>query len=823
MKKTLISFVSAVLTLSILLSCTAEKSGSTTTESSSEDTTQSTTTSKGEQTKPDTDSDEPQKPSKPDRVQVHPAAAPKEVPDFIKNYTDYEEIKENDTCPERFSPELDSYFGAYSGSYTDTGRVHLSSDKLDNKSVTLLFKELDIVSSKSSAFYISTKDVEANIYLSGKNSLSSPSSVTFNNKSTMNESNMDFNECSDVRIIGVNGKDSDYLSLVSDCPRSSLGGKLIVNNCTLDLSKAVLTEYGNILIERGGCVIFPDGSTVSLSDKLPYGVYFYCDYASGECVVYCTDESALIDFEISYSSGEHVKLSGKSGEMVLKMPKAGMALAMDGDFCSLTCLSGESEIAPISKDGALEFHLPGGYDLSQLRLKLYVGEGCKAIIAGREYSERAIIKIDVSQTKQINVTFVLKSGVTQSFKYTFACSDVSVLYLDINESMGTIRDMHRDSEHETPCFGTMQYVGADAGDSFKTAFAIKGRGNATWSDEKKGYNIKLYDSVEYSKKNKIDISGMGRSANWTLLSCHRDRTLIRTALVFTLAQRLKMESTINYVFTELYMNGDYLGLYMLTQKVEANESQTNIEEASADNLTGGYILEFDNYDDSPQIVLKKSRMKVTVKEPDDIHSYSAIEKLLNDTETALMNDRGYNSQTKKYWYDYIDIESFAKLWILREYSMDFDATVNFRFYYDPSDGKFHGGPGWDFDNSMARTAGKYADPYQALIETGDRNRNCWLTLLMRYSKFTDKIVELYNDNRELFDSDSENSIYALALDYYDSLAVSIERNFNVWERQLYNQSWNTPADMSYDGHFEILTEFLLGRNEFWEEYIPRLK
>ena len=154
--------------------------------------------------------------------------------------------------------------------------------------------------------------------------------------------------------------------------------------------------------------------------------------------------------------------------------------------------------------------------------------------------------------------------------------------------------------------------------------------------------------------------------------------------------------------------------------------------------------------------------------------------------------------------------------------MDYDATVNFKAYYDPSDGKLHAGPAWDFDNSMARTTGKYANPETELIPTGDRNKNCWLTKLMNFEQFNNEIVRLYNANRSLFNTNSQYSIYALALKYYDELETSVNMNFTVWEGQLHNTSWNTPEDQSYDGHFAILTDFLIRRNEFWKSYIPTL-
>ena len=90
-----------------------------------------------------------------------------------------------------------------------------------------------------------------------------------------------------------------------------------------------------------------------------------------------------------------------------------------------------------------------------------------------------------------------------------------------------------------------------------------------------------------------------------------------------------MENAVKFVFVDVYMNGEHLGLYNLAQKVESGKAQVDIDEAEADNLSGGYLLEFDNYSDTPQIKLEQSGMLVTVNSPDDLESYTAIEKLLN--------------------------------------------------------------------------------------------------------------------------------------------------------------------------------------------------
>ncbi len=498
-------------------------------------------------------------------------------------------------------------------------------------------------------------------------------------------------------------------------------------------------------------------------------------------------------------------------------------LAADEYRCTVTHVESGREFSPNpAGNRRFSFFLPGVGEPSGLTFNCRLGEEITAEIHGQRFTDSVRFALDATVTDALTITFTNADGTAVTERYSFCASSANILWLVVDDALGTFDAVNADPAHETLCYGSLFYLAADDQADFTSAFSLKGRGNATWDDEKKGYALKLYQSDGYTDKNKISISGMGRSANWVLVANHRDRTLIRNALAQTLAAKLGMENAVRYVFVDLYVNGEYLGLYNLMQKVESGAEQVDVDEATLDGLDGGYLLEFDNYSDTPQIKLKESGMRVTVNSPADLESYAAIEQRLNEAEAALRDPNGYNAATGLYWDDYIDLRSFAILWMVREYTMDNDATVNFRFYYDPDDGKFHGGPAWDFDNSMARNGGVFAQPETALIESGHRNGDCWLRLLMQFDAFRSEIARLYRQHYSLFDTDSAESVYAMAYRLREELSYSIALNFTVWERQLSNKSWNTPTELTYEGYFGILTDFLKRRNAFWKSYVPGL-
>ena len=132
---------------------------------------------------------------------------------------------------------------------------------------------------------------------------------------------------------------------------------------------------------------------------------------------------------------------------------------------------------------------------------------------------------------------------------------------------------------------------------------IRGRGNYSWTGfDKKPYRIKLAD--------KQPLLGMNKSKHFALLA-HADdsndrKGYLRNAVGFELSKLRGMTYTPDSKPLEVVLNGDYIGLYFLTETIRVDKDRVNIveqedEETDASAITGGWLVEIDNYDDSPNI------------------------------------------------------------------------------------------------------------------------------------------------------------------------------------------------------------------------------
>src|SRR5690606_4215333 len=105
---------------------------------------------------------------------------------------------------------------------------------------------------------------------------------------------------------------------------------------------------------------------------------------------------------------------------------------------------------------------------------------------------------------------------------------------------------------------------------------VKGRGNSTWGMPKKPYRIKLDE--------KAPLLEMPTDKSWTLLANYGDQSLLRNDVAFEVSRRLELEYTPRQRFVELFLNGEYMGNYTLTEHVKESEDRIPIDE---DN--GGFV------------------------------------------------------------------------------------------------------------------------------------------------------------------------------------------------------------------------------------------
>lgn len=217
---------------------------------------------------------------------------------------------------------------------------------------------------------------------------------------------------------------------------------------------------------------------------------------------------------------------------------------------------------------------------------------------------------------------------------------------------------------------------------------IRGRGNSTWEwYDKKPYKFKL--------DTKSKLLGLEKAKNWNLLANYRDVTDMMNVVAFETARWLGMPFTNHTRFVEVFLNGEYIGVYQLTEKIEIHSKRVNID------AEGGLLMSFDK-DDGPELspgagdnfMSKVFGLPMCVKEPEDL-SEEQIDSI-RDAFAVLEN--AIKSHDYEKVESMVDIPSFISILQLHEYlyNVEIDAPRSLYIFHD-KDGKYTFGPVWDWD------------------------------------------------------------------------------------------------------------------------------
>ena len=307
---------------------------------------------------------------------------------------------------------------------------------------------------------------------------------------------------------------------------------------------------------------------------------------------------------------------------------------------------------------------------------------------------------------------------------------------------------------------------------------FKGRGNSSWKlFEKRGFQIK------FDKKTKV--LGMNKAKKWILIPSASDGTLIKNKLMFDLAKKIGMKNTIDSHFIDLWINGDYMGVYLISEKVEIDDNRINdgstlfewdIAYASEED----YWFKYEPWENC-QFSIKDSTYDLEENVYSLIEEFTKKLDYLNEFTNKPNDEIDYESLN-----EVINVDSFAKYYLLGEYSWNADTTGSNFYWYIDENNRLDLGPIWDFDDCM----NSYGDDTYKINFSFD---NEIFKRLLSINCFNEYVTNTYNKNNNLFLNLSKELI-----DISNSICKSAKANFIKWnyfgkenpKRGKYKNSYN---------------------------------
>ena len=374
---------------------------------------------------------------------------------------------------------------------------------------------------------------------------------------------------------------------------------------------------------------------------------------------------------------------------------------------------------------------------------------------------------------------------------------------------------------------------------FDGTVGIERRGSSSQTiSDKKPYSIEVRDAAGNDLA--VPILGMPAESDWALIAPYSDKALIRDALTYNLAGTF-MAWAPRTRFCELVLNGDYKGLYVLTEKIKRDKGRVNISKSdstatSGDDLTGGYIIKIDKttgnvpgitagfysaYSNNPTNPTKKTLYQ---------YEYPSLDKIKPAQKTYIQTTVASMEQTMSAGYPtfadpsvgypkYWDVQSLVDFFIVNELTRNVDGYRLSTFFYKDKNSinsKLKMGPVWDFNFALGNA--NYCDGARISNWSVDYNNVCpldgwgvpfWWSNLMADNNFRKQIRSRWQQLRtkELSNTRINYVIDSMIL----NLGNAPNRNFQKWQI-LGRYVWPNPyIGATYESEITYLKSWLTNR------------
>ncbi len=334
--------------------------------------------------------------------------------------------------------------------------------------------------------------------------------------------------------------------------------------------------------------------------------------------------------------------------------------------------------------------------------------------------------------------------------------------------------------------------------------AIEFRGSSSQDlFPKKQYGFELRD--ELGEDMDTTLLGMPAEEDWILFAPYNDKSLMRDVLAYKLGRDMGRYAA-RTRYCELIVNDEYLGVYVLMEKIKRDKNRVDIaklnpDENSGEDLTGGYIVKIDKttgnggdgwisqYPPFPRdgnqqvyfIYEYPKESEITPEQRNYIQGYIA------DFENSLKS-QGFRDPVSGY-RKYIDVPSFIDFMLINELTKNVDGYRLSTFMHKQkitNGGKLHMGPIWDFNlgfgNADYCTSG---NPEGFVLDFNEICPGDWWLIPFWWERMNQD-YRFRNEVRLRWDELRAGPFQTgVILDYIDSVAAALgneaaPRNFERW-------------------------------------------
>lgn len=470
-------------------------------------------------------------------------------------------------------------------------------------------------------------------------------------------------------------------------------------------------------------------------------------------------------------------------------------------------------------NGERYLFLPSGMDLSALNLHFSCPKGETVLFQNKKVRKK--IRLDVYAQGDYNakkaayrLTLKIRHADTSEQEYPLwimASKHIpSVFFVSENQEENGRAWVEEHMDHSNVAEAFVYEMDPNGSLICKQkAQKLRIRGNFTASAEKKAYQIKL--------RSKEDMLGIGEPAKrFAFLANAYDTSLQHNTISYHLGKELGMDDTPDCRPVDVYYDGEYMGNYLLTELPDLSPESIAIREE------GSYLMQIDyaHYEDQKHYLSLENGMYVAIEKPEECtqEQLSYLTQIWEELIATVQNG-GVHPENQKTIEDYLDLESYARYYLVQQFAKNPDGFSSSTYCYIPyHENKIYFCALWDFDlcygidhqiKSLVKPTGYYPDNIGADFST--------------IPVVSQKIKDIYDlEFRDIIEKillgdGSVQGEYLKSLEEYrEEIEASQRMNYTLWDL---NQTTLTEKFLSYEESLRYLREFIQKRNQWMERAI----
>ena len=323
-----------------------------------------------------------------------------------------------------------------------------------------------------------------------------------------------------------------------------------------------------------------------------------------------------------------------------------------------------------------------------------------------EINEDTTVRAQIFLENHIPSPISTKTYILNESSITFTDSNLPIIIINTENGaeipdepkiLGTMKIIQRPDGARN--FLTDADTDTDEFIDYSGTIGIETRGSSSQALPKKPYGINTLEDDGIEDKG-VKLLGMPKEDDWVLNSFAFDDSMMRDYISYEMARQMGQYAT-NLKYCEVVLNGEYIGLYALSEKIKRDGDRVNIAKLDADQssfpeITGGYLMQTDRPDaEDPEAWFNNGAGYIHEKpNADDITPTQSayIEAVFRD-----FDDKAANASITSGYPSIIDVPSFVDYMLMAEIASNVDAYALSTYFHKDRGGKLRAGPVWDYN------------------------------------------------------------------------------------------------------------------------------